>query len=334
MPAQEHSPKYTTKNHDLGDIRSSKFSIARTIQMDPYPPCAISNVVSYMYLNMKQNQKKIALYAKDKLPLFFDPRIFPSSQQQFKVKGYPVVKILFFSKKSHTIGGGVSEDHNRLIAWSAVKYMRKKFNIDLRIDLLLTRNIVAYVYMTFRINLEAMHTKMRGRSEFKPECIDCCRIKSKYGKPRVFLIFRTGSILLVGSKSEQELAEIYEEACELAFSFKSTEKNTKATSRQKLKRKFLHEDSIRSTNIEIETAMGMKRRKVTRNTKNGLLNELNLEMFDDMYDFESSASTAYLQMMKKESEKEKNNEPEIFPGYSPGASTYTIESPNKLSIEE
>lgn len=300
----------------------------RTISREPYPPCAVSNVVSYMHLDMKQNQKKVALCAKDKLPLFFDPKIFASSQQQVSLKGYPPAKVLFFSRKSQTIVGGISEDHNRLIAWSIVRYLRKKFNADINLESLNIKNIVAHIYMPFRVNLEAVNKEIPSRTEFKPESIDCCRINSIHGSPKVFLIFSTGSILLVGCKSMEELENVYIEACEIATKHKSYEVPSKSISQKyKRKRNILNEDTIHNTNIEIETAMSMKRRKIMTSNKHEKVKKVNLETIDELFDYNKSASAAYQRLLEDEANDSSKRLIDMDPPFAPSISTYYIEDP-------
>lgn len=314
------------KKEDMMDYMSPlergerKTVIMKSIHRAPYPPCAISNVVSHLYVAFKQNQRKMALYAKKKMPVFFDPKIFASSQTQFKIKGYPAVKATFFSRRSQTLTGGVSEDHNRLIAWSIMGYIKKKFGVDVKMSHVVTKNIVAHVYMTHGVNLLGVYTEIPDRCEYKPECIDCCRITSTFGKPRVFLIFSTGAVLLVGNKSMAEVEELYVEACELASKYKTTDKNGKAMAQKyKQKRRMVHEEAVKTTNIEIETAMGMKRRKVSGVAKHNIVKSTSLGLYDDMFDFDSSASAAYLKMVREEEERMGDRDSQNMPSFCPSS---------------
>lgn len=319
----------------MGYGNMKKGYVMKTIRKEGYPECVVSNVVSYMLLNMKQNQKCMALRAKKKLPVFYDSIIFASSQLQVKVTGYPPVKVLFFSRKSQTIVGGVSEDHNRLVAWSVVMYLRNQFHIDIEMESLTTKNIVAHIYMPFRVNLEAVYADIPGRCEFKPECIDCCRIKSIYGDPIRFLIFGTGSILVVGCRYMSILEKVHVEACDVATKHRSFESTSKSVSQKyKQKKRLLNQDVVRNTNISIENTMSAKRRKIAVSNQSSAVKKVNLEMFDELCDFNGSAAMAYRKLLEEESKGkgQKSIEAPFTPHKSPYLEYDTKSAPLKLEF--
>lgn len=261
-----------------------RITVMYSIQNGSDPPCIVTNVVTYMELNMKQNQKDVALHAKHILPVFFDPKIFAFSQQPVNLDGYPPVKVMFFSGIKVIILGGLSEDHNRLVAWAKVRYLKKMFNDKICIVALSTRNIVANVDMPFEINLKNVADKLQSMATFDPVLIDCCRVKSKYKGSRRVLIFGTGSMLLIGSKTYEELYELYIEACEIAHSHRSVSSTHKGVSQKyEQKKAVLTEDNIRLTNIQIENAFVTKRNKVSKGKKEAVA-KIQLDMFDETFE--------------------------------------------------
>jgi TATA-box binding protein (TBP) (component of TFIID and TFIIIB) len=289
------APHYSTEEIHImvSQMNRKRGTVMATICEPPYPPCIVSNVVSYLNLDMTQNQKKVALYAKKKLPVFFDPKIFAFSQQPVCLDGYPPVKLLFFSGRKTTIVGGLSEDHNRLVAWAITRYLRRKFRINISILDFSTKNIVSNVDMPFKINLEKIAEKYDGRAKYEPMLIDCCRVTSRHGGSMVYLVFSTGSILLIGCKTMDQVRLLYIESCEVATENKVTadEQVPRVVSEKyKQKRKLLNPDTVETTNIDIENSMVVKRRKILKSKKSDAVKRVVLEHFDNTYQMDRSAT--------------------------------------------
>lgn len=255
-----------------------------------YPPCIVSNVVSYICMDKGQNQKKVALYAKDILPVYFDPKSFAFSQLPSMANTYPPVKLLFFSGEKTTIVGGISEDHNRLTAWNALRRLNIGFNENIKILSFETKNIVANVDMPFKIDLDSIMRSKPGRAVFKPVLINCCRVKSNHGNSMVYLIFHTGSILLIGAKNMQELNLLYLEACETAMKHRETGPTSDSSSKKyNQKKRTLSTEVIEATNQGIENAILNKRRKISKSNRSEANKKISLEHFDRTLEIDKTA---------------------------------------------
>lgn len=255
-----------------------------------YPPCIVSNVVSYICMDKAQNQIKVALYAKDKLPVYHDPKNFAFSQLPSFPNGYPPVKLLFFSGEKTTIVGGLSEDHNRLTAWNAIRYINDKFQENINLISFETKNIVANVDMPFKIDLDSIMRSKPGRARFKPVLINCCRVKSNHGDSMVYLIFHTGSILLIGAKNMEELRLLYLEACETAVKNRENGPTSDASSKKyNQKKRILSTEVIEATNQSIENAILNKRRKISKSSRSDANKKLSLEYFDQTMGIDKTA---------------------------------------------
>src|SRR4029077_18921585 len=66
-------------------------NVMEIIREGKNPACIVSNVVSYVIFNIRQNQRAVAMCGKDKLPVYFDPKIFAFSQQSVCLAGSPPV---------------------------------------------------------------------------------------------------------------------------------------------------------------------------------------------------------------------------------------------------
>lgn len=255
-----------------------------------YPPCIVSNVVSYICMDKAQNQKKVALYAKDKLPVYYDPKNFAFSQQPAFPNGYPPVKLLFFSGEKTTIVGGLSEDHNRLTAWNAIRHINRVFDENIKLLNFETKNIVANVDMPFKIDLDSIMRSKPGRARFKPVLINCCRVKSNHGDSMVYLIFHTGSILLIGAKDMEELRLLYLEACETAVKNRENGPISDASSKKyNQKKRMLSTEIIEATNQNIENAILNKRRKLSKSSRSDANKKVSLEYFDQALEIDKTA---------------------------------------------
>jgi TATA-box binding protein (TBP) (component of TFIID and TFIIIB) len=275
---KEDMDLFNQYSNDPSKFNTKRINVMWSIQIGKYPACIVTNVVSSVILSMVQNQKKVALYAKDKLPVFYDPKIFAFSQQPMCMNGYPAVKMLYFSGKKNTIVGGLSEDHNRLVAIKSTKYLRRIFGVDIRLEDCSTKNIVANVNMPFNIKLDSIQGKILGRANFKQNEIDCCRVKSKYGGSMRILIFNTGSMLLIGSKTEDQLLQLYVEACEIAYDHKTMDDSK--TSQKNSKKRSISADVLERANIDITNAIMCKRQKIMNSKRPEKVKQMDLEKFD------------------------------------------------------
>jgi len=231
-----------------------EIDLTSRIQIDPYPTGVVGNVVSTFSIpGGAQNQRKIALYAKDILPCYFDPRIFAHTQITVMIDGYQKVKVLGFPSEKILMVGGKSEEHNRMLALKFVNHMQVKMNMphitmkDFRL-----KNMVASVKVPFCIDLKKLEDLVGGRATYQPMDIHCCRVISAINPTMVTLFFMAGSFLMTGFKGEEQRNQLYLESCEWAYKCVMADRKKKEfMDKYQKKRKSSSLQNVVETNREL-----------------------------------------------------------------------------------
>lgn len=236
----------TAKKRKYADIQN-------VIQFGDFPQCVIGNVVSTFSINVSLNQKKLALYGKKKIPCYYEPKTFASTQINIMADGYPRVKMLLFPGPKQVIVGGKSEEHSRMMAWKTVQFINNLLDDPVEMENFLIKNMVANIYMPFGIDIEKIEKKIGGRATFTPGEIHCCRLRSEKNNDMVILFFNTGSILLTGFKDDEQKHALYMEACNVAYRFQiSEEERRKIIDNYKKKKESTSADVIKAMNNELK----------------------------------------------------------------------------------
>lgn len=252
-------------------------NVGITIRKEGLPPCTVGNVVATFSLgDLAQNQRKIALDAKDIMPTYFDPSGFVSLRHRIMMRGYPQVKVMSFRGPKVVIVGGKSVAHCRLMACKYVEFIREKFHVDARMKDFESYNIVSNIHMKeneededFAVDLEGISEDLGPRAVFNPKKIMCCRVHSEKRPKEVSLYFSTGKILITGARSEADIPELHEESCRIA-----KKHNKRGGSKTFKKKNILNIENINKINRNIGTMYMQLESKIDKKSKTDSINQL------------------------------------------------------------
>jgi transcription initiation factor TFIID TATA-box-binding protein len=202
MPVKKKKKKKKPKKDEIDFIALD--INAGNAQQAPFdvPPYELVNVVSTCSLGVENiDLRKLAL---EKNFLEFNPLTFAAAT--FRIRS-PRTTCLLFASGNMVITGSSNEHESRLAArkYCAVlqkcklRVMFKDFGIQ---------NIVASANVKFTINLQDIADEYSSYASYDPDLFPGLVFRSVQPK-LVFLIFRSGKIVITGAKKNEEIAVTY-----------------------------------------------------------------------------------------------------------------------------
>jgi len=202
MPPKKKKKKKPKKDEiDLialnnGDRRSNE------ILIEDIPAYRLVNVVSTCSLGVENiDLRKLAL---EKNFLEFNPLTFAAAT--FRIRS-PRTTCLLFASGNMVITGSSNEHESRL---AARKYcaVLQKCNLRVMFKDFGIQNIVASANVGFTINLQDIADEYSSYASYDPDLFPGLVFRSVQPK-LVFLIFRSGKIVITGAKKNEEIAVTY-----------------------------------------------------------------------------------------------------------------------------
>jgi len=189
-------PKGKKKPVDFNNLGTAGNDIVQV----PHP--IISNVVSTFSLGMKLDLKKIA---EEQQFVEFNPANFAAATLRVKE---PRTTALAFQSGNMVCTGAATEHHSRL---AARKYVRILQKIGLRVSFnnFKIQNIVAAAATGFTIKLHDIAADFGPYTSYEAELFPGLIFRSIEPK-LVFLIFRSGKVVITGAKHKSEITSTYE----------------------------------------------------------------------------------------------------------------------------
>jgi transcription initiation factor TFIID TATA-box-binding protein len=166
------------------------------------PPYRLVNVVSTFSLGKSLNLKRIALQFKF---LEFNPQNFAAATLRIKS---PRTTALVFASGNMVCTGAGSEIESRLAARKYV-HILQKVGILVSFNSFKIQNIVAAAAVGFTIRLQDIADAYGPYTSYEPELFPGLIFRSISPK-LVFLIFRSGKIVITGAKHKDEIKSTYE----------------------------------------------------------------------------------------------------------------------------
>lgn len=167
------------------------------------PPYQLVNVVSTCSLGVKNiNLRKLAL---ENPFLDFNPLTFAAAT--FRIRS-PRTTCLLFASGNMVITGSSNEHESRL---AARKYcaVLQKCKLKVQFCQFGIQNIVASANVDFTINLQDIADEFSSYASYDPDLFPGLIFRSV--KPKlVFLIFRSGKIVITGAKNSEEIRITYD----------------------------------------------------------------------------------------------------------------------------
>ena len=166
------------------------------------PPYQLVNVVSTCSLGVENiDLRKLAL---EKNFLEFNPLTFAAAT--FRIRS-PRTTCLLFASGNMVITGSSNEHESRL---AARKYcaVLQKCNLRVMFKDFGIQNIVASANVGFTINLQDIADEYSSYASYDPDLFPGLVFRSVQPK-LVFLIFRSGKIVITGAKKNEEIAVTY-----------------------------------------------------------------------------------------------------------------------------
>ena len=172
------------------------------ILIEDIPPYHLVNVVSTCSLGVDNiDLRKLAL---EKNFLEFNPLTFAAAT--FRIRS-PRTTCLLFASGNMVITGSSNEHESRL---AARKYcaVLQKCNLRVMFKAFGIQNIVASANVGFTINLQDIADEYSSYASYDPDLFPGLVFRSVQPK-LVFLIFRSGKIVITGAKKNEEIAVTY-----------------------------------------------------------------------------------------------------------------------------
>jgi transcription initiation factor TFIID TATA-box-binding protein len=236
------------------------------IKCEPLPECTIANVVSTYKLGVVLNLKKMALCLKPVLQPQYNPLNFAAMALNIRTKDLPPTMALIFSTSNVVHTGAKSEDHSRMMAWALVYYLNKFLGIPAWVHDFFVRNIVCHFKVGFPVNVEDLAAELGSRATFIPRRIHSCRIRFLEDESRVCLMYPSGSGVLTGSKTRNEVIGPYKEMVRYCNRFRHTGVNSSSQYRYSRRMKNCEPEAIDGINRKLNTLV--KKRKVKETATN------------------------------------------------------------------
>ena len=166
------------------------------------PPYQLVNVVSTCSLGVENiDLRKLAL---EKNFLEFNPLTFAAAT--FRIRS-PRTTCLLFASGNMVITGSSNEHESRLAARKYCAVLQKS-NLRVMFKDFGIQNIVASANVGFTINLQDIADEYSSYASYDPDLFPGLVFRSVQPK-LVFLIFRSGKIVITGAKKNEEIAVTY-----------------------------------------------------------------------------------------------------------------------------
>lgn len=196
---------------------------------------SIVNVVStfgLMFEDYRGNRKelhlnlpKIAIYLRF-LGISYNPMTLAALRMRMKLGSSRTTTLLFSSGKA-VQAGALSEIQALEDAWYSAMLFSKVFgNIPVMVDNFRITNMVYRLYLGYQVDLWKLDASLGPRSIYTPEkspdAFPACRIREVVGekKCQVWLVYRSGRVVITGAKTWEEIKLMIEKIIMLCADFK------------------------------------------------------------------------------------------------------------------
>lgn len=199
MPPKAKRKKKPKKDEIDFVALESKSSSSQVVDVPPYH---LVNVVSTCSLGVDNiDLRKLAL---EKNFLEFNPLTFAAATYRIRS---PRTTCLLFASGNMVITGSSNEHESRL---AARKYcaVLQKCGLKVMFQAFGIQNIVASANVGFTINLQDIADEFSSYASYDPDLFPGLVFRSVQPK-LVFLIFRSGKIVITGAKKNEEIAVTY-----------------------------------------------------------------------------------------------------------------------------
>jgi len=197
MPKKRLVPKKETLSIDFKDLDTGENDTLIA------PPYRLVNIVATSSLGVKKlNLKKIALKHKF---LEFNPQNFAAATLRIK---NPKTTALIFASGKMVCTGASTERKSRLASRKYV-HILQRVGIPVSFDNFKIQNIVAAASVGFTIRLQDIADAFGPYTSYEPELFPGLIFRSIEPK-LVFLIFRSGKIVITGAKHNDEIKLTYQ----------------------------------------------------------------------------------------------------------------------------
>jgi transcription initiation factor TFIID TATA-box-binding protein len=224
---------------------SSIIQLLNEVKLESYPTCQMVNVVSTYSLGVRLNLQAIALMYKHVMPIVFNPDRFAAAALSVKTKNLPPTKVLLFSSGNVVHTGAKTEEHSRTSGWALAYFFNKFLGIPATLIDFRIRNIVGHFSLGYAVDLDGLSTKLGARATFEPERIQSCRIRSKDDVKLVALVYFTGSAVVTGAKTRDDMIKNYKETVDTCKDHVGRGDMSKLEYRYSMKRKNVDSKKIK-----------------------------------------------------------------------------------------
>lgn len=235
---KEHLDWLEELNRKCLDQKPKVKSIVNTdVKLPGCPPCRLVNLVCTYNTRLELNSKKIAFWYKDIIPIKFNPKGFAALIFAVKMVGIPPTTILLYPSGNVVHTGAKSIPHARLSAWCLAVFFHKHLGIPLSIRSFRINNIVSNLDLKFTVNLEGLNRSLGVLSSYQPEKIQCVFIKGEEQRHLVVLVYASGSIVITGCRTMEDVEDRIRYIMETVPPFKDRTVQSSTASRHLHKKK-------------------------------------------------------------------------------------------------
>lgn len=201
MPLAKKKRKKKPKKDEIDFIALEHEKKKQKVNVD-IPPYQLVNVVSTCSLGVDNiDLRKLAL---EKNFLEFNPLTFAAAT--FRIRS-PRTTCLLFASGNMVITGSSNEHESRLAARKYCSVLQK-CGLRVMFKAFGIQNIVASANVGFTINLQDIADEFSSYASYDPDLFPGLVFRSVQPK-LVFLIFRSGKIVITGAKKNEEIAVTY-----------------------------------------------------------------------------------------------------------------------------
>jgi TATA-box binding protein (TBP) (component of TFIID and TFIIIB) len=242
--------KLHTDKEPIYDEKQTMF-LNNVIRCPGLPDCTLANVVSTYNLGVLFNLRKMAYFLKPTLQCQFNPLNFAAMSLTIRTKWLPPTTVLIFSSSNTVHTGSRSEDHARQSAWALVYYLNKHLGIPATLHDFQIRNLVSNFRAGFKVDLAKLAADLGSRATFTPNKIHSCRIRCIRNPKRVCLMYPSGSGVLTGTKTRDEIIEWYKESWKNCARFKCEGVTSRNEYRYSTKGKNFSNRTLEEVNVRL-----------------------------------------------------------------------------------
>ncbi len=201
------------------------------------PPCRLVNLVCTYNTRLNLNPTKIAFVYKHIVPIKYNLQGFAALIFSVKMHGIPTTTILLYPSGNVVLTGARSIVHARLSAWKLAEFFHQHLHIPISIRFFKVNNIVSNLDLPFPVKLEPLNKSLGVLSSYQPEKIQCVFIRGKKDRHLVVLVYASGSVVITGCRTMEDVENQIKYIMETITEFKDTKNKNSITSRHLHKKK-------------------------------------------------------------------------------------------------